>query len=117
MTTERFATPVTAAQFPMSGTELSTFLDKAYAAHGTELNVTTVNGCLVLFTKGKKCGCSECVEKLEKVLSEFTYMFSSGMILCQKCGNKRCPHASSHRNVCTGSNASGQVPVLENAES
>jgi hypothetical protein len=24
------------------------------------------------------------------------------------CGNKRCPHASDHRLVCTGSNAPGQ---------
>ena len=31
------------------------------------------------------------------------------MILCQVCGNKRCPHASDHRLECTGSNEPGQV--------
>lgn len=30
------------------------------------------------------------------------------MILCSTCGNKRCPHATDHRNPCTGSNAPGQ---------
>ena len=30
------------------------------------------------------------------------------MILCPTCGNKRCPHANDHRNVCTGSNEPGQ---------
>jgi len=31
------------------------------------------------------------------------------MILCSKCGNKRCPHATDHRHTCTGSNESGQA--------
>lgn len=30
------------------------------------------------------------------------------MILCATCGNKRCPHATDHRNACTGSNEPGQ---------
>ena len=30
------------------------------------------------------------------------------MMVCQKCGNKRCPHATDHRNACTGSNEPGQ---------
>jgi hypothetical protein len=30
------------------------------------------------------------------------------MILCKKCGNKRCPQANDHRNACTGSNEPGQ---------
>ncbi|WP_155308283.1 hypothetical protein [Burkholderia gladioli] len=30
------------------------------------------------------------------------------MILCAKCGNKRCPHATDHRNACTNSNEPGQ---------
>lgn len=29
-------------------------------------------------------------------------------IVCPDCGNKRCPHANDHRNVCTGSNDPGQ---------
>lgn len=31
------------------------------------------------------------------------------MALCSVCGNKRCPHATDHRNACTGSNESGQA--------
>jgi hypothetical protein len=34
--------------------------------------------------------------------------FSTRMILCPTCGNKRCPRASDHDLACTGSNASGQ---------
>jgi len=30
------------------------------------------------------------------------------MIVCETCGNKRCPHATDHRNTCTGSNEPGQ---------
>jgi hypothetical protein len=30
------------------------------------------------------------------------------MLLCQTCGNKRCPHASDHELACTGSNDPGQ---------
>lgn len=30
------------------------------------------------------------------------------MILCPICGNKRCPHATDHRNACTNSNEPGQ---------
>jgi hypothetical protein len=31
-----------------------------------------------------------------------------GMLLCQTCGNKRCPHATDHRLACTNSNEPGQ---------
>ena len=31
------------------------------------------------------------------------------MILCETCGNKRCPHATDHRHACTDSNDSGQA--------
>lgn len=29
-------------------------------------------------------------------------------VVCQECGNKRCPHANDHKNSCTGSNDPGQ---------
>ena len=32
----------------------------------------------------------------------------SRMILCPKCGNKRCPHATYHGFECTNSNEPGQ---------
>ena len=34
---------------------------------------------------------------------------STTMILCPKCGNKRCPLASDHELKCTDSNAVGQA--------
>ena len=30
------------------------------------------------------------------------------MIVCSKCGNKRCPHATDHNLACTNSNEPGQ---------
>lgn len=36
----------------------------------------------------------------------------SWMALCPTCGNKRCPGAANHTNVCTGSNATGQPGSL-----
>lgn len=30
------------------------------------------------------------------------------MIVCPKCGNKRCPHSTDHHLECTGSNEPGQ---------
>jgi hypothetical protein len=32
-----------------------------------------------------------------------------GMIVCNLCGNKRCPHATNHENPCTKSNDVGQA--------
>ena len=34
--------------------------------------------------------------------------YANRMILCSKCGNKRCPKATNHRNTCTRSNKPGQ---------
>lgn len=34
--------------------------------------------------------------------------FSRRMFTCPKCGNKRCPKATDHRNDCTASNEPGQ---------
>lgn len=31
------------------------------------------------------------------------------MVVCDTCGNKRCPHAMDHRNQCSGSNEPGQL--------
>lgn len=31
------------------------------------------------------------------------------MVVCAKCGNKRCPHATFHGHECTGSNSPGQL--------
>lgn len=54
-----------------------------------------------------KCHCNKCkdLRNVGKVLSPFDFV---GMILCPKCGNKRCPYANDHSNACTNSNATGQ---------
>ena len=31
------------------------------------------------------------------------------MFFCPTCGNKRCPHATDHREPCSGSNDPGQL--------
>lgn len=46
------------------------------------------------------CGCWRCLKERDEVAVH--------MVLCPVCGNKRCPRASNHDLVCTGSNASGQ---------
>jgi len=46
-----------------------------------------------------KCGeCRECMHDAEV----------SWMVVCVKCGNKRCPHATDCALPCTGSNEPGQ---------
>lgn len=61
------------------------------------------------------CECHRCIEE-KKLGSEVDGMFiplsSTKMILCPKCGNKRCPHASDHNLECTGSNEPGQAGSL-----
>jgi hypothetical protein len=55
----------------------------------------------------QNCRCRQCIKdrgdnlngiSLEKVM----------MIVCETCGNKRCPHATNHRYACTDSNEPGQ---------
>ena len=45
------------------------------------------------------CGCETC---RPITLSDMR------MVLCSICGNKRCPHATDHRNACRNSNEPGQ---------
>ena len=47
----------------------------------------------------KPCECRTCMPNMPPNIR---------MIVCAKCGNKRCPHANDHRNACTGSNDVGQ---------
>lgn len=46
-----------------------------------------------------KCGCQACNPE----------MIGKWFFVCQKCGNKRCPHATDHALACTNSNEPGQV--------
>jgi hypothetical protein len=62
----------------------------------------------------KGCGCYTCLNKdyqslEEKQRTELIFQHPVWlMILCKKCGNKRCPHATNHRLKCTNSNEPGQ---------
>lgn len=57
---------------------------------------------------GADCTCHACIEKYGITLFGIP-LDHVRMILCSECGNKRCPHASDHNHVCTGSNEPGQV--------
>lgn len=48
----------------------------------------------------KKCKCLKCYP------NEFPNIRFN---VCQKCGNKRCPHATDHNYECTNSNEVGQI--------
>ena len=54
------------------------------------------------------CQCRQCLRDRNERSGLFKAEMTR-MILCQKCGNKRCPHATDHRHACTNSNEPGQV--------
>lgn len=57
------------------------------------------------------CKCIDCLDRsgLTTVFMGIEMPISSTMmVLCQLCGNKRCPHAKNHELVCTNSNEPGQ---------
>jgi hypothetical protein len=56
---------------------------------------------------GALCGCRRCLDESKAEINGIPAT-SAMMILCAICGNKRCPHANDHRNVCTYSNEPGQ---------
>lgn len=60
----------------------------------------------------RPCGCIACLdasgEQVELFAGLMVPLSSTFMVLCQRCGNKRCPHAKDHRNSCTNSNEPGQ---------
>jgi|GEM_PF-3116526 len=48
--------------------------------------------------QAKECNCATCRP----------HSVEMRMILCELCGDKRCPHAADHRNVCTGTHLDRQ---------
>ena len=63
-----------------------------------------------------ECGCAQCRTDRDERMPGFDALpiHCWMMIVCEICGNKRCPHADNHRFRCTGSNASRQVGELIN---
>lgn len=60
----------------------------------------------------KLCGCRQCLRDRNegKTFADGTFLKEelTRMVLCLKCGNKRCPHATDHRYACAGSNLPGK---------
>ena len=58
------------------------------------------------------CQCRQCLRDRKegsRIGKRFLPTEMGRMILCENCGNKRCPHATDHRHACTGSNDTGQA--------
>lgn len=53
-------------------------------------------------------GCGDCYVCLHQPRLGFMNPTNRRMVVCRKCGNKRCPRATDHRLDCTGKNDSGQ---------
>ena len=62
-----------------------------------------------------QCGCSRCRTDRNERHPSFPQfpIHAAMMILCESCGNKRCPHADDHRFLCTESNDDGQIGQLD----
>jgi hypothetical protein len=56
---------------------------------------------------GDLCWCLKCVRDRGEKINGIPYEMGR-MIVCARCGNKRCPHATDHAEECTNSNAPGQ---------
>lgn len=61
------------------------------------------------------CNCHACIKDFDLSL-QGRPLNQVQMIVCKKCGNKRCPKAINHRFKCHGSNEVNQLEVLEPKE-
>lgn len=57
----------------------------------------------------RKCWEREHARKALQVEGAIINPLGMPMIVCSMCGNKRCPHATDHNLLCTGSNDVGQT--------
>lgn len=83
-------------RYPAQATELG-LLTRTFTPASGLLNVTKVG------MAGSDCPCRSCCNE-----AMGTEALLLPMIVCRKCGNKRCPHAAHHTRACTGSNDTGQ---------
>lgn len=109
MTTPAIAEPLISFTFPISLSAIQDEISRLAQKHGNEVVIRQYGTHIVAFTEGEMCSCSECQDRIDEVIGSLYPM--RGMIVCTTCGNKRCPHAKSHRYACTGSNEAGQVAV------
>jgi hypothetical protein len=57
------------------------------------------------------CQCMRCLDEsgaTTKMFGREIPVSHVRMVVCQTCGNKRCPHATDHDFACTDSNEPGQ---------
>lgn len=61
--------------------------------------------------KDSECGCWKCSKAYDAANPPETPFGgrTNRFIVCEICGNKRCPHATDHDLYCTDSNDSGQA--------
>ncbi len=52
--------------------------------------------------------CAMCEDRALAGIGGLERMLKQAFIVCDICGHKRCPKATNHDLLCTGSNASGQ---------
>ena len=57
----------------------------------------------------RDCKCRRCIRERDLRAETGILLSAARMILCPICGNKRCPHATDHDLLCTGSNEPGQA--------
>ena len=58
-----------------------------------------------------KLNCCQNCRSIE-VKKKPTLFIGLGMLLCNECGNKRCPKALNHNYLCTDSNEPNQICTL-----
>jgi hypothetical protein len=102
------AVPVYAFPRPAPLARLGRIAKALKVLHGDGCAIHQVGPKFVAFTPGERCGCQACDEFLRLVADLDYFALPTGMIVCTTCGNKRCPHATDHREDCTGSNEPGQ---------
>ena len=55
-----------------------------------------------------KCSCRKCIKTNDRSIFGLAVF-----VVCQKCGNKRCPKADDHNMKCTNSNELNQISEPE----
>lgn len=68
--------------------------------HGEGVQWQEIGPKLAYFTAGARCYCRACDTFLRRVAGISYIEFPGGMFTCARCGNKRCPQAHYHEDVC-----------------
>lgn len=93
----------------MPATEVATVLTAHAESHPDALVSWGMLG-LEIRTAGRICGCGRChaADRAVQATATGDPFLGQLFIVCEHCGNKRCPHAAWHGHPCTNSNEPGQ---------